>query len=719
MKPIYHNIAVNRPLEQLFTYAHDTLLPVGRRVVVPFNNTTQVGIVWQSNVTPEIEVDKILPIQTVFDDEPPLPQQWLDLIEFSARYYHYPLGAAAFVALPTAMRQPEKLSLPKAEEYWTLSDLGRQTTPPRYPKQLVLWNALFSGSLNRQMAKQIHTDANKFLQKWQELGYLKIADKPQAVVLEQKIKLNTEQAMAVETVLQKQDTFAPFLLWGITGSGKTEVYFEMMAEVINNGGQALFLVPEINLTAQLLDRLRRRFPAVETAVLHSGSAKTARSWDYLRAMNGTAKIIVGTRLSIFTPVPRLSLIVVDEEHDNSYKQDNDLRYNARDLAVWRAKYANCPVVLGSATPSLESFQAAQNNRYRLITMKNRANPNARLPEIEIYDVKRQKLNNGLSDKALNLLEENLKNKGLSLVYINRRGFAPALFCGDCGYSFSCPNCSAKMVWHKYQRHLRCHHCDHKIAIPKACPDCGNQDLTAVGYGTQRIEETLKKHFQTAQILRIDSDTIAHKNDWHKTRQAIEDGTADIIIGTQMLAKGHDFGRLNLVIVVNADGSLYSADFRAVEHLFAELMQVAGRAGRAERTGKVFIQTQLPHNPLFSFLKNQDYQAFADNELAQRKQFNAPPTVYAAAIRADAVKIQDALSLLNNALQNFRLPEQVTVYGPAPQLMTRLAGRERVQLFLESPNRQALHAAVTQFSQQLNDSISGDIRVSIDIDPYDC
>ncbi|MBQ9183489.1 MAG: primosomal protein N' [Neisseriaceae bacterium] len=719
MKPIYHNIAVNRPLEQLFTYAHDTPLPIGRRVVVPFNNTTQVGIVWQSNVTPEIEVDKILPIQTVFDDEPPLPQQWLDLIEFSARYYHYPLGAAAFVALPTAMRQPEKLSLPKTEEYWTLSDLGRQTMPPRYPKQLVLWNALFSGCLNRQMAKQIHTDANKFLQKWQELGYLKIADKPQPVVLEQKIKLNTEQAMAVETVLQKQDTFAPFLLWGITGSGKTEVYFEMMAEVIKNGGQALFLVPEINLTAQLLDRLRRRFPAVETAVLHSGSAKTARSWDYLRAMNGTAKIIVGTRLSIFTPIPRLSLIVVDEEHDNSYKQDNDLRYNARDLAVWRAKYANCPVVLGSATPSLESFQAAQNNRYRLITMKNRANPNARLPEIEIFDVKRQKLNNGLSDKALNLLEENLRNQGLSLVYINRRGFAPALFCGDCGYSFSCPNCSAKMVWHKYQRHLRCHHCDHKIAIPKACPDCGNQDLTAVGYGTQRIEETLKKHFQAAHILRIDSDTIARKDDWSKARQAIENGTADIIIGTQMLAKGHDFGRLNLVIVVNADGSLYSADFRAVEHLFAELMQVAGRAGRAERASKVFIQTQLPHNPLFLFLKNQDYQAFADNELAQRKQFNAPPTVYAAAIRADAVKIQDALSLLNNALQNFRLPEQVTVYGPAPQLMTRLAGRERVQLFLESPNRQALHAAVTQFSQQLNDSISGDIRMSIDIDPYDC
>ena len=719
MKPIYHNIAVNRPLEQLFTYAHDTPLPIGRRVVVPFNNTTQVGIVWQSDVTPEIEVDKILPIQTVFDDEPLLPQQWIDLIEFSARYYHYPLGAAAFVALPTAMRQPEKLSLPKIEEYWTLSDLGRQTTPPRYPKQLVLWNALFSGSLNRQMAKQIHTDANKYLQQWLALGYLKIADKPQPVVLEQKIKLNTEQEMAVQTVLQKQDTFAPFLLWGITGSGKTEVYFEMMAEVIKNGGQALFLVPEINLTAQLLDRLQRRFPAVETAVLHSGSAKTARSWDYLRAMNGTAKIIVGTRLSIFTPIPHLSLIVVDEEHDNSYKQDKDLRYNARDLAVWRAKYANCPVVLGSATPSLESFQAAQNNRYRLITMKNRANPNARLPEIEIFDVKRQKLNNGLSDKALNLLEENLRNQGLSLVYINRRGFAPALFCGDCGYSFSCPNCSAKMVVHKYQRVLRCHHCDHKIAIPKACPDCGNQDLTAVGYGTQRIEETLKKYFQAAQILRIDSDTIARKDDWSKARQAIEDGTADIIIGTQMLAKGHDFGRLNLVIVVNADGSLYSADFRAVEHLFAELMQVAGRAGRADRAGKVFIQTQLPHNPLFLFLKNQDYQAFADNELAQRKQFNAPPTVYAAAIRADAVKIQDALSLLNNALQNFRLPEQVTVYGPAPQLMTRLAGRERVQLFLESPNRQALHAAVTQFSQQLNDSISGDIRVSIDIDPYDC
>ena len=716
---IYHNIAVNRPIEQLFSYAHASALPHGTRVVVSFHNTQEVGIVWQSDITPDIELNKILPIQTVFANEPPLPQEWIQLIEFTAKYYHYPVGASAFVALPTALRQAEPFRLPEPDTYFTLSDLGRQQARPRYPKQLALWNALFSGSLNKAAARQIHTEAHKYLQKWQELGYLKTTDKPQAVVLQQKTNLNDEQQIAAQTVLAKQTTFAPFLLWGITGSGKTETYFEIMAEVIANGGQALFLVPEINLTAQLLERLKRRFPAVETAILHSGSAKMARCQDYFRAMSGQAKIVVGTRLAVFTPIQNLRLIVVDEEHDHSYKQDKELRYNARDLAVWRAKQANCPVVLGSATPSLESYQAALNGRYTLLKLTQRAKAQARLPEITLLDVKRQKLDNGLSSKALKLLEENIKNGGLSLVYLNRRGFAPALFCGDCGYSFSCPNCSAKMVYHKYQRHLRCHHCDHKIAVPKSCPDCGNQDLTAVGIGTQRIEEVLKKRFQAAHIVRIDSDTLSHKDDWQKTRKAIENKEINIIIGTQMLAKGHDFEHLNLVIVVNADGSLYSADMRATEHLFAELMQVAGRAGRADSAGKVLIQTQLPHNPLFTHIQNHDWQAFADEELARRQTFAAPPTVYTAAFRADAVKLQDALLFLQNAVKQFVLPESVVLYGPAPQLMTRLSGRERVQLFFESKNRPILHTAVTQFAQILEQTQTADIRYAIDIDPYEC
>ena len=716
---IYHNIAVNRPIEQLFSYSHTSALPIGTRVVVPFNNTQEVGIVWQSDITPDIEIHKILPIQMVFNEEPPLPKEWIQLIEFTAKYYHYPVGASAFVALPTTLRQAEPFRLPEPDEYFTLSDLGRQQALPRYPKQLALWNALFSGSLKKSAARQIHSDANKYLQKWLALGYLKTADKPQAVVLEQKTNLNCEQQIAAQTVLAKQATFAPFLLWGITGSGKTETYFEIMAEVIKNGGQVLFLVPEINLTAQLLERLERRFPAVETAILHSGSAKMARSQDYFRAMAGITQIVVGTRLAAFTPIKNLRLIVVDEEHDHSYKQDNELRYNARDLAVWRAKQANCPVVLGSATPSLESYQAALKQRYTLLKLTQRAKAQARLPEITLLDVKRQKLDNGLSSNALKLLEENIKNGGLSLVYLNRRGFAPALFCGDCGYSFSCPNCSAKMVYHKYHRLLRCHHCDHKTAVPRVCPDCGNQDLTAIGIGTQRLEETLKKRFQAAHILRIDSDTLSRKDDWQKTRQAIENKEINIIIGTQMLAKGHDFDHLNLVIVVNADGSLYSADLRATEHLFAELMQVAGRAGRADSAGKVLIQTQLPHNPLFTHIQNHDWQAFADEELSRRQTFAAPPTVYAAAFRADAVKLQDALLFLQNALKQFRQPENLIIYGPAPQLMTRLSGRERVQLFLESPNRPILHAAVRQFAQILEQTQTADIRYAIDIDPYEC
>uniref|UniRef100_UPI0035A01606 replication restart helicase PriA n=1 Tax=Neisseria dentiae TaxID=194197 RepID=UPI0035A01606 len=475
---------------------------------------------------------------------------------------------------------------------------------------------------------------------------------------------------------------------------------------------------EINLTPQLLKRVQARFADVPAAVLHSQTAAGQRTQDYLRAMLGQAKLVIGTRLSVFTPLPDIGLIVVDEEHDGSFKQDNELRYQARDLAVWRAKQSGCPIVLGSATPSLESWHKAQNGAYRLLELAERARTAAKLPQVEILNVGRLKLDNGFSPQALKLLQHNYQQGGMSLVYLNRRGFAPALFCGDCGHTFGCPRCSAKMVLHQRARQLRCHHCDYCQSVPYKCPDCGNQDLTAVGQGTQRVEETLRALMPQAAVARVDRDSTAHKNDWADLYRRIAGNEIDVLVGTQMLAKGHDFARLNLVVVLNADGSLYSADFRAPERLFAELMQVSGRAGRAQTAGKVLIQTQLPEHPVFAAVKAQNYRIFAETELAERKLLNMPPFAFQTAIRADAAKVADAMDFLNDikAVTGPLIGENVSVFGPAPMFMVRLAERERAQVFLESPDRRSLHRAVSLWVQVLQQYRDGKIRWSVDVDP---
>ena len=529
--------------------------------------------------------------------------------------------------------------------------------------------------------------------------------------------LNAEQAEISHTIQSHLHEYQTFLLHGITGSGKTEVYFDVMATVLAQGKQVLFLLPEINLTPQLLARVAQRFPDVPTAVLHSQTATGARGRDYLRAMLGHAKLVIGTRLAVFTPILDLGLIVVDEEHDNSFNQDNELRYHARDLAVWRARQAACPIVLGSATPSLESWHKAQIGAYQLLTLSHRANAIAKPPEIELVDVRRMRLDNGFSPQVLNLLKQNHQNGGLSLVYLNRRGFAPALFCGDCGHTFGCPNCSAKLVLHQRARQLRCHHCDFRQPIPHACEECGNQDLTAVGQGTQRIEETLKNFLPLAKIVRVDRDSMHKKTDWAHLYDQIHAQQVGILIGTQMLAKGHDFPNLNLVVVLNADGSLFSSDFRAPERLFAELMQVSGRAGRAEKAGRVLIQTQLPEHEIFHAIRAQNFAQFATQELAQREMFGLPPFGFQAAVRADALKMSDAVNFLNEIRDVVApmLPENVSQMGAVPMLMARLAERERAQIFIESMNRVALHRALSLWGQVLTQYRDNRIRWHIDVD----
>ena len=717
---IYHRIAVNVPLSDgLLTYSHSEPLPQGARVLVPFRNKTVVGIVWETDIAPDMDAARILSVQTAFSDEPPLPENWRDLLSFTSRYYHYPTGQAVFAALPQGLKETRAVEMPQPPLFYALNEAGRAQTPPpaRFNKKAALWDALLSGGMTMAALKQVNAQAAKLIEDWAEQGWIETTEAAKPVLRSSEFQLNADQQRASDEIQTTFGSFQPFLLYGITGSGKTEVYFDAMAKVLAQGRQVLFLLPEINLTPQLLKRVENRFADVPTAVLHSQMAAGRRTQDYLRAMLGQAKLVIGTRLAVFTPLPDVGLIVVDEEHDGSFKQDNELRYHARDLAVWRAKQSGCPVVLGSATPSLESWHKAQSGAYRLLQLTERAHTAAQLPQVEILNVGRLKLDNGFSPQALQLLKQNFEAGGMSLVYLNRRGFAPALFCGDCGHTFGCPNCSAKMVLHQRARQLRCHHCDHREPIPFKCPDCGNQDLTAVGHGTQRVEETLRAFLPKAAVVRVDRDSTAHKNDWADLYRRIADNEIDILVGTQMLAKGHDFARLNLVIVLNADGSLYSADFRASERLFAELMQVSGRAGRADKPGKVLIQTQLPEHPVFAAVKAQDYAVFAENELNERQMFAMPPFGFQTAVRADAPRVADAMEFLNAAKETLAplLPESVSQFGAAPMLMVRLAERERAQIFLESTSRQDLHRAVSLWVQVLQQNRDGKIRWSVDVD----
>ena len=716
----YHRIAVNVPLSDgLLTYSYSEPLPPGTRVLVPFRNKTVVGIVWETDIAPDMDTARILGVQTTFSDEPPLPESWRDLLSFTSRYYHYPTGQAVFAALPQGLKETRAVEMPQPPLFYALNEAGRAQTPPpaRFNKKAALWDALLSGGMTMAALKQVNAQAVKLIEDWAEQGWIETAEAAKPVLRSSEFQLNANQQKASDEIQTTFGSFQPFLLYGITGSGKTEVYFDAMAKVLAQGRQVLFLLPEINLTPQLLKRVENRFADVPTAVLHSQMAAGKRTQDYLRAMLGQAKLVIGTRLAVFTPMDDVGLIVVDEEHDGSFKQDNELRYHARDLAVWRAKQSGCPVVLGSATPSLESWHKAQSGAYRLLQLTERAHTAAQLPQVDILNVGRLKLDNGFSPQALQLLKQNFEAGGMSLVYLNRRGFAPALFCGDCGHTFGCPNCSAKMVLHQRARQLRCHHCDHREPIPFKCPDCGNQDLTAVGHGTQRVEETLRAFLPKAAVVRVDRDSTAHKNDWADLYRRIADNEIDILVGTQMLAKGHDFARLNLVIVLNADGSLYSADFRAPERLFAELMQVSGRAGRADKPGKVLIQTQLPEHPVFAAVKAQDYAVFAENELNERQMFAMPPFGFQTAIRADAPRVADAMEFLNAAKETLAplLPESVSQFGAAPMLMVRLAERERAQIFLESTSRQDLHRAVSLWVQVLQQNRDGKIRWSVDVD----
>jgi len=539
-------------------------------------------------------------------------------------------------------------------------------------------------------------------------------------------QLKPEQQEAVDAIATAQG-FAPLLLYGVTGSGKTEVYLQAAARILAQSeaagevAQILVLVPEINLTPQLESNIRARFPGVHVVSLHSGLAEGERTLNWLAAHQGQARIVLGTRLAILSSLPYLKLIVIDEEHDPSYKQQEGLRYSARDLAVWRAHQLGIPVVLGSATPSLETWQHTQAGRYRKLQLRERAVRDAVLPKVKMIDMERDRPNDGLTSTLVAALKLRLERGEQSLLFLNRRGYAPVLNCDACGWISNCMRCTSFMVLHKPERRLRCHHCSLELYIPKACPTCGNVDLQPLGRGTQRVEEGLQAMFPEARVLRIDADSTRLKGAAQNAFDSVHRGDVDILIGTQMVAKGHDFKRLTLVGVMNPDTALFSHDYRASERLFAQLMQVAGRAGRAgQKEGgspsEVLIQSRYPHHPLYSAVAAHDYDGFATQLLEERQQAALPPFIYQALLRAEAAEIDIALAFLKDAATCLEHPG-ITINDPIPMTMTRVANVERAQLLIECASRPALQAFLRDWLDVLRQTKTR-AKWSLEVDPVD-
>jgi primosomal protein N' (replication factor Y) len=542
-------------------------------------------------------------------------------------------------------------------------------------------------------------------------------------------RLTDEQRDAVEAINASQ-VFAPFLLHGVTGSGKTEVYLRTLTHLLSErpDAQALVLVPEINLTPQFEAAFRTRFaalPADAIVTMHSGLAEGERARNWLAAHTARARIVLGTRLAILASLPKLAMIVVDEEHDPAYKQQEGLRYSARDLAIYRAKQLGIPVVLGSATPSLESWWQAEQGRYTRLALTRRAVADAALPAVRLVDLEEERRRGrasieGLSGPLVAALKTRLERGEQSLVFLNRRGYAPILSCDACGWVAGCPRCSAYVVLHKPERALRCHHCGWEARIPKACPDCGNVDIAPMGRGTQRVEETLASAVPGARVLRIDADSTRRKGSAQALFSDVHAGEVDILVGTQMIAKGHDFQRVTLVGVLNADTALFSHDFRASERLFAQLMQVSGRAGRAGLPGEVLIQTRYARHALYHALARQDYVGFANSTLGERRDAHLPPFVYQALLRAEGRTLEAALEFLQQAAAAFApLPgaDRVTVYDAVPLTIVKVYHVHRAQLLLESASRSALQTALRAWQPALR-ALRGVLRWSVEVDPLD-
>ncbi|GGP18432.1 primosomal protein N' [Silvimonas iriomotensis] len=727
MPEVYLQVALDVPLQRTFDYRFEGESPIaGLRVIVPFGRQLLCGVIVQVNSefagTAGLKVEQLKLVQEVLYDMPPLPRNVLALCRFCSDYYAWPLGQVISAALPGAFRQPQAWQGGKELAWYAAADAARLTEhiPARAHRQHELAR-LLAAPRSLDEIRAVSPSATAWLKAWLEQELVSEVDAPMpthgAPVTPALPELTEEQRTALEQ-LNSAKGFAPFLLFGVTGSGKTEVYLRAIEQRLAAGGQVLVLIPEINLTPQLEARFKARFPQEMMVSLHSGLADGERTRNWLLAAQGRARIVLGTRLAVFAPMPDLALIVVDEEHDLSYRQQEGFRYSARDVAVYRAHQAGVPIILGSATPSMESWRNMRESRYRLLTLKQRAVTGARPPQIQLLSTQQLRLFDGLTQNAINAMRDTLGQGGQVLVFVNRRGYAPVLACHECGWIASCKRCTARLVLHREDRRLRCHHCGWESPPPTHCPDCGNADLQPLGFGTQRLEEALTGLFPDTPPLRIDRDNTRRKGSLDAMLQQIHKGEARLLVGTQMMAKGHDFANLQLVVVLNADAGLFSLDFRAQERLYALLLQVAGRAGRAGQPGKVLIQTRYHDDPFYPMLISGDYAAFADRTLQERKATALPPFSTWAMLRAEAKTLQRAMTFLREVRERWRGFPGLQLAQPVPALMVRKAGWERAQVLISAQRRPALQAALREMLEQLGTEKHPGVRWALDVDPVD-
>ncbi len=733
-------VAIPTPLRQLFDYLPpDTdlsaIIHPGSRVIVPFGPRQMVGIVLSIESSTDIPVNKLKPIISVLDEEALVPEDIIQLCQWAARYYHHSVGETLLQALPKNLRLGKPASSGTIPFWHPLVEVDSELRGQlkRSKKQLAALE-LISDNLEGVSATELHEYgfSKSTLKELAKKGLIHSRDVEPSPLLFTEItnplksahlKLNEEQAFACEAITDGLGSYRTYLLEGVTGSGKTEVYLQAISAALASGKQTLVLIPEIGLTPQTVRRFRDRFN-VPVACLHSGLSDGERLQGWLEAARGTAGILISTRSGIFTPMPHLGLIIVDEEHDGSYKQQESLRYNARDLAIFRGSQCHCPVVLGSATPSLETLHNTHQGKYTQLHLKQRAG-NARPPAMELLDMRHQVLKDGLSTELLQRMAAHLGRGNQVMVFLNRRGYAPSMICHDCGTIIDCPHCDAHMTIHRSPPHMHCHHCDLQQAIPWQCPSCNSRKLQPVGQGTERTEQILSQHFSGYPVLRIDRDTTRKKQALSDMLEEVQSGRPCILLGTQMLAKGHHFPNVTLVAIINADAGLFSSDFRGPERTGQLIMQVAGRAGRGDKPGQVIIQTYNPEHPALQLLSMNDYSRFASSLFIERKSLNLPPEGYLTLIRSESVNQGESEALLS-ALRHYaeqagqqQIDSDVRLLGPIPAPMEKRQGRYRWHLLIHGKSRNQLHGVVSRVVSYLESHrLPRQLKWTVDIDPQE-
>jgi primosomal protein N' (replication factor Y) len=726
--PAILRVALDTPLRRLFDYLPSAVAaPVGSRVRVPFGRQQLVGLVVAHGEHSELPVARLKHISAVLDAEPLLDAAQLKFLEWAAGYYHHPLGAVLAAALPKLLR--EGVDALEVATHWSATATGREALAAgelaRAPRQRELL-MLLAGHPSLAAL-----ELSERLPRWRDaarslaaLGYAEQHERllaptaappgPRATTVH---ALSAEQQHALTSVVDALGKFASFLLDGVTGSGKTEVYLQLIDEVLARGQSALVLCPEIGLTPQLISRFAERF-SVPIVALHSGLSDKERLTAWRSTASGIARIVIGTRSAVFAPLKDLGVIVVDEEHDASFKQhEGGFRYSARDLAIVRAQAAGVPIVLGSATPSFESLHNVGLGKSTALSLPRRAGA-AEPPSLQLIDLRAHAVHRGLSTPLAMAIQRHLDAGGQVLIFINRRGYAPTLLCSGCGWVAPCQHCDARMTVHQREQRLSCHHCGAEEPLPEACPRCGHQ-VRPLGHGTERVEETLAERFPNQPIARFDRDSVRQASDLEAAIDRVTSGEARILVGTQMLTKGHHFPDVTLVGVLNADQSLFSTDFRAAERLAQTIVQVAGRAGRASRAGEVLIQTEFPQHPLLLSLLADGYGGFARQALAERAAAGWPPYGRLALLRASGVKPQAAIEFLREARKLAGAPAGVALQGPVPAAMVRRAGRHYAQLLVESPERPLLQRFLAGWLPQVEQLESGrNLRWALDVDPLE-